>query len=80
MADDAHVRQEVLNKTLQEVALEDEDGSASPCVICLDTITEAAVAIPCKHASFDFLCLASWLQQRRVCPLCMQFSLSSEFT
>lgn len=73
MADDGNVRQEILKKTLQEVALEDEDGLASPCVICLDTITETAIAIPCKHANFDFLCLANWLQQRRVCPLCMFF-------
>ncbi|RAO72155.1 uncharacterized protein BHQ10_008167 [Talaromyces amestolkiae] len=69
MADDATVRQEILNKTLQEIALEDEDGT-SPCVICLDAVSEAAIAIPCKHDNFDFLCLASWLQQRRVCPLC----------
>ncbi|KUL84601.1 hypothetical protein ZTR_08728 [Talaromyces verruculosus] len=70
MADDANVRQEILNKTLQEVALEDKDGSTSPCVICLDAVSEPAIAIPCKHDNFDFLCLASWLQQRRVCPLC----------
>lgn len=74
MADDANVRQEILNKTLQEVALEDADGSTSPCVICLDAVSEAAIAIPCKHDNFDFLCLASWLQQRRVCPLCMYFA------
>lgn len=40
------------------------------CVICLDSITEIARAQPCKHASFDFLCLVSWLQQRPTCPLC----------
>lgn len=71
MADDVDLRQEILNKTLQEVAQEDEDGSASPCVICLDSITEPGIAIPCNHANFDFLCLTSWLEQRRACPLCM---------
>lgn len=73
MAEDADIRQEILNKTLQEVAREDEDGSTKPCVICLEVISEAAVALPCKHDNFDFLCLASWLQHRRVCPLCKSF-------
>lgn len=83
MADDANLQQEILSKTLQEVANDDEDGAASPCVICLDSITEAAIAVPCKHANFDFLCLASWLQQRRTCPLCIfscLFFASLEFT
>ncbi|KAL1968204.1 hypothetical protein VTN77DRAFT_2039 [Rasamsonia byssochlamydoides] len=70
MADDVNLRQEIFNKTLQEVARDDEDGSASPCVICLDSISEPGIAVPCKHANFDFLCLASWLQQSRSCPLC----------
>lgn len=39
------------------------------CVICLDTISESAIASPCDHI-FDFLCLISWLQERSVCPLC----------
>lgn len=68
--DDVTLRQEIFNKTLQEVARDDEDGSASPCVICLDSVSEPAIAVPCKHASFDFICLASWLQQNRSCPLC----------
>jgi hypothetical protein len=70
MADDVNLRQEIFNRTLQEVARDDEDGTASPCVICLDSISEPGIAVPCKHANFDFLCLASWLQQRRSCPLC----------
>lgn len=78
MADDATVRQDILNKTLQEIALEDEDGT-NPCVICLDAVSEAAIAIPCRHDNFDFLCLASWLQQRRVCPLCMLFFMYLSF-
>lgn len=40
------------------------------CVICLSNISERAVATPCQHSSFDFLCLLSWLQERSVCPLC----------
>ncbi|KFY30862.1 hypothetical protein V494_08044, partial [Pseudogymnoascus sp. VKM F-4513 (FW-928)] len=38
--------------------------------ICLDRITEKAEAAPCRHSSFDFICLASWLEQRSSCPLC----------
>jgi len=40
------------------------------CVICLDRVTEKAVALPCGHDQFDFSCLGTWLQQQRVCPLC----------
>lgn len=41
-----------------------------PCVICLDAVSERAVALPCRHESFDFLCLVSWLQESSTCPLC----------
>ena len=41
------------------------------CVICLDTVSERAIAAPCRHHSFDFLCLVSWLQERPTCPLCL---------
>lgn len=70
MAFDVDLQQEVLQKTLQEVKLENEDGSINPCVICLEQITHAAVTAPCKHSSFDFLCVVSWLQQCTACPLC----------
>ncbi|PNS21230.1 hypothetical protein CAC42_1009 [Sphaceloma murrayae] len=40
------------------------------CVICLASITERAIAYPCNHLVFDFLCLVSWLEQRPNCPLC----------
>lgn len=70
MAGDVDLQQEILNKTLEEVAHDDEDGAATPCVICLDSVSEAAVAVPCKHANFDFICLLSWLEQRPACPLC----------
>jgi len=73
MAGDVDLQQEILNKTLEEVAHDDEDGAATPCVICLDSVSEAAVAVPCKHANFDFICLLSWLEQRPACPLCAEF-------
>ncbi|CAI7659638.1 unnamed protein product [Penicillium manginii] len=73
MADEADVRHEVLQKTLKEVADEGANGEANdpdPCVICLDSITEPSVAIPCNHSNFDYLCLLSWLEQQPSCPLC----------
>ena len=69
MADDGDLQQEVLQKTLREVA-EEELEDADPCVICLETITEPCVSIPCKHTNFDYLCLISWLEQQPNCPLC----------
>ena len=41
------------------------------CVVCLEQISDRAIASPCNHCSFDFLCLVSWINQRAVCPLCM---------
>lgn len=43
---------------------------ADHCVICLDVITEKAIALPCHHEQFDFPCLGQWLQRQQVCPLC----------
>jgi len=40
------------------------------CVICLDSISEIAITIPCAHANFDFACLGAWLQHQPSCPLC----------
>jgi len=40
------------------------------CVICLDRISDEAVALPCKHDQFHFSCLGTWLLQARDCPLC----------
>ncbi|KAJ6133205.1 hypothetical protein N7471_008420 [Penicillium samsonianum] len=67
--DDVELRQEILQRTLKEVA-DEENEAANPCVICLDTITEPCVAQPCHHANFDFLCLVSWIEQQPKCPLC----------
>ncbi len=49
------------------------------CVICLSTVSERAVATPCRHSSFDFLCLISWLQERSACPLCKAEVVSVEY-
>ncbi|KAE8407201.1 hypothetical protein BDV37DRAFT_28845 [Aspergillus pseudonomiae] len=69
--DNVDLQQEIMQKTLEEVAQEEADGSvANPCVICLELISEPAVAVPCRHANYDFLCLLSWLENRRICPLC----------
>jgi hypothetical protein len=71
MSDDVDLQQEILQRTLQEVAHDQSnDEVANPCVICLEPVSETAIAVPCRHANFDFLCLLSWLEQRRSCPLC----------
>lgn len=65
------IKQRVLNHTFQEaqnVASIQRESDA--CVICLEPISERAVASPCGHENFDFLCLVSWLQERSSCPLC----------
>lgn len=61
------VGQNVPQTTLEEA---EATGHSNPCVICLDFISERAVASPCRHHSFDFLCLMSWLQESPTCPLC----------
>ncbi|KAF8866159.1 hypothetical protein BDZ45DRAFT_700781 [Acephala macrosclerotiorum] len=61
----------ILQATLNEISTRREDAEEeNPCVICLERISEPAVAQPCQHSSFDFLCLISWLQERSSCPLC----------
>ncbi|MCJ1274077.1 hypothetical protein MMC21_001871 [Puttea exsequens] len=75
MDEEDEVRRKVLRSTLEEIKIATEDTGnlehdKEPCVICLDSITERAVASPCRHYSFDFLCLVSWLQERSNCPLC----------
>lgn len=64
------VQGQVLNETLHGLASRDEFETAAACVICLSEISEACTAKPCAHNNFDFLCLASWLQQKTSCPLC----------
>lgn len=81
MEEEEKIKQKVLKSTLDEVKASQQDAHKYPdaCVICLDSISERAVAIPCKHHSFDFLCLASWLQQRSSCPLCQSEVSSVEY-
>ncbi len=71
MEQEVDIRHRVLQSTLEEVQASAEitDGH-DPCVICLDSISERAVASPCRHHSFDFLCLISWLEECSKCPLC----------
>ena len=55
---------------LQDKGKQKLHGTADTCTICLEVISERAVAVPCNHLTFDFLCLVSWLQERSTCPLC----------
>jgi hypothetical protein len=70
-----NLQSRVLQTTLVEVAARDEASSQGQtgelcCVICLDTITEACEAKPCKHTNFDYLCILNWLERSSKCPLC----------
>ncbi|KAI1080343.1 hypothetical protein F5B20DRAFT_108630 [Whalleya microplaca] len=74
-ADANDIQSRVLHNTLAEVASRVQSSEAyqpteACCVICLDSITEACEARPCKHRNFDYLCLLSWLEQQTRCPLC----------
>ncbi|KAK4653720.1 hypothetical protein QC762_509520 [Podospora pseudocomata] len=64
----ADIKSQVLQLTL--TSIQSSDSDENPCVICLETITSPSTALPCGHSNYDFLCLASWLQQRPFCPLC----------
>jgi hypothetical protein len=63
------VRYQVAEATLQEIRAR-STGPREACVICLETITDAAAARPCEHQNFDYICLATWLHQDPRCPLC----------
>lgn len=58
------------SEQLSEVILPQRIKDGDCCVICLEQISERAIALPCMHKNFDFLCLLSWLQERSSCPLC----------
>ncbi|KAI0023993.1 hypothetical protein F4780DRAFT_687095 [Xylariomycetidae sp. FL0641] len=69
------IQSKVLQNTLAEVASRNPsaaegDKNETCCVICLDSITEVCEARPCQHRHFDYLCLLSWLEQQKNCPLC----------
>jgi len=70
--EDLDARSKILQTTLAEISSQREntDAEENCCVICLERISEQAAAQPCKHNSFDFLCLISWLQEQSSCPLC----------
>ncbi|KAG4423215.1 hypothetical protein IFR04_003713 [Cadophora malorum] len=79
---DIDTRSQILQTTLAEISAAHQDiplvgdtnikidSEEACCVICLERVSEQAVAQPCQHASFDFLCLISWLQEQSSCPLC----------
>lgn len=46
------------------------ETESQTCVICLETVSEPAIALPCKHECFDFPCLGNWLTKHKTCPLC----------
>jgi Ring finger domain len=70
--EDLDARSKILQTTLAEISSRQEpiDAEETCCVICLEHISEQATAQPCKHDSFDFLCLISWLEEQPSCPLC----------
>ncbi|KAF1837999.1 hypothetical protein BDW02DRAFT_627548 [Decorospora gaudefroyi] len=47
-----------------------QEDAQDTCVICLSSVTERAITVPCNHYTFDFVCLVSWLHERSTCPLC----------
>jgi hypothetical protein len=67
--EDLDARSKNLKAKLSKVQAQ-TDSQEDCCVICLERLSEQAVAQPCKHDSFDFLCLISWLQEQPFCPLC----------
>lgn len=47
------------------------------CTICLNTLTEPYIVIPCLH-SFDKECLVSWWRGHTTCPTCKSQSTSAK--
>ncbi|KAH8595264.1 hypothetical protein B0O99DRAFT_163099 [Bisporella sp. PMI_857] len=69
--EDLDARPKVLQTTLLDISSRDgTKAEENCCVICLEHVSERAVTQPCKHESFDFLCLISWLEEQPFCPLC----------
>ncbi|TLD19554.1 hypothetical protein E2P81_ATG07171 [Venturia nashicola] len=71
---DFHNATSYMDTTEQSTLLSDvkkSPSAADSCVICLETISERAVTLPCNHVNFDFICILSWLlDQQARCPLC----------
>lgn len=75
MENDLDARSKILQTTLAEISSSRQDHADGAededcCVICMEAVSDKAVAQPCKHDNFDFVCLLSWLQERSACPLC----------
>ena len=72
MAEQDNLKQLVLRETVNEAQSREETSkdATEVCVICLEAISESALALPCRHENFDFICLLSWLQEQTCCPLC----------
>ncbi|GAB7361296.1 hypothetical protein MBLNU230_g1355t1 [Neophaeotheca triangularis] len=68
-----HERNHVTRREEKAAAREDT------CSICLENISERAIAYPCNHVTFDFLCLVSWLQEQEFCPLCKSKVLQVQY-
>lgn len=73
--DDLDARSRILQTTLAQISSSRQDNADGVeeeecCVICMEAVSDKAVAQPCKHDNFDFVCLLSWLQERSACPLC----------
>ncbi|KAH6686853.1 hypothetical protein F5X68DRAFT_208096 [Plectosphaerella plurivora] len=68
----ADLRPAILRATLDQVSASTStsEGEKDCCVICLGDIAEPCESQPCQHAHFDYLCLLTWLDQRKTCPLC----------
>lgn len=51
-----------------------DDDEVAVCVICLDAmiIRDQCELLPCRHRSFDYLCISKWLDIAPLpeCPLC----------
>ncbi|SMR60330.1 unnamed protein product [Zymoseptoria tritici ST99CH_3D1] len=68
--DDFKIKGAASRKDKQTTKPTERINGGDICTICLDPISERAVATPCNHLTFDFLCLVSWLQEQTTCPLC----------
>lgn len=75
--DDLDTRSKILQTTLAGIQQHDADEDC--CVICIEGISDKAVAQPCKHDNFDFVCLLSWLQEKSTCPLCKADVLTVQY-
>lgn len=62
--------EEIISYHYSEETTSSQNSTVEHCTVCLSGIIERAVAYPCNHLSFDFICLVQWLQTSATCPLC----------